>query len=81
MSSSLDGLYCRMNVSIRFVEPTFFRRRKKVGKESRAAYENVTFSNGGGHGRTSMCGLKFCVLNNLWRRRKIFVQRSRRVEQ
>ncbi|MBR2733327.1 MAG: hypothetical protein IKD80_03645 [Selenomonadaceae bacterium] len=27
-------------------------------KESRAAYENVTFSNGGDHGRTSMCGLK-----------------------
>ncbi len=47
------------NVKITFVYVVYFlSAAKESSKESRAAYENVTFSNGGDHGRTSMCGLK-----------------------
>ncbi len=48
------------NVKITFVYVVYFSfgGERKVAKESRAAYENVTFSNGGDRGRTSMCGLK-----------------------
>ena len=36
----------------------FLSAAKESSKESRAAYENVTFSNGGGQGRPSLGGLK-----------------------